>query len=423
MPTYQFSHASFTAPSKPEYVALASGYIAEIAPTLPPSLRDRVAELTAGAMFSLEGTSAEVLMDDPTLRLGERWCWPEAESAFPFSLADDFGLGWQLWRGEQWSAKTEADWLLREANGVTLEDWLYNVPMTLVRQWRDHLLPDRAKKGSKFVLLLDLKKHPDFGVEVTRGYQAWRQDLISQAEVLMVEARKPPVPRHLQWLVRQVMRYLDNYHTSTNSAQGPAAFLSLRQRLEHSAMAGAPPLNEVELHRELEDVFALPLGGEMWVSPIPLAWGYIEMLRGDLSPRAILRKLDGYAPGKLICSKPCGRCAPKSSRKPRNVAPFDILCCCHDFTWVPKPFQGSVHDWKFGQKVDLDAAVWAYDRLLDINDASLDAVAFYVRARKEPWEDRYQRDVGALLKRGQAKAEQYAQLASDPGKKKGPEAH
>ena len=414
MRKYQFSHASFQVPTEAHYVQAAEAFITEMAPSLPDSVRGRVATLCAAAMFSEERMSAEAIMEDPTLRLCQTWLWPEANAAYPFSLEyrDYWAHGWRLWQGEQWHAKSDADVLIREATETKFDDWLYNVPMTLVRQWRDKLMPARAKRGRKYDLLFELKRHPEFPAEVAREFAAWKEALLAEAQELMKVANRPPVPTHLRWLVTQVLRYLDNYHTATNAWRGPEAFAARRQALIDAAGGSAPPLDEPALHRELGEAFSFATGISAmfdYSRTVQLAWGYVETARPLATPKGIAAAIDKYAPGKLICAKPCARCGANVTKKKRAIAPFDVLCTCDEFAWVPKSFKGSTHEWKFGPRMDLDAVVWAFDRILGLDSAHLDRTAFLVRAQTSIYDDDDYRRMQLLLDAGKQKAEEHMQ--------------
>jgi hypothetical protein len=414
MRKYQFSHASFQVPTEDHYVQAAEAFITEMAPSLPDSVRSRVATLCAAAMFSEERVSAESIMKDPSLRLCQTWLWPEANAAYPFSLEyrDYWAHGWHLWQSEQWHAKSDADQLIKEATDTKFDVWLYNVPMTLVRQWRDKLMPAREKRGRKYDLLFELKRHPEFPAEAAREFAEWKMALLTEAKALMEVANRPPVPTHLSWLVKQVLRYLDNYHTATNSWRGPGAFAARRQALIDAASRSAPPLDEPALHRELGDAFSFVSRHTAMVDysrTVQLAWGYIETARPLATPKGIAAAIDKYAPGKLICAKPCARCAANVTKKKRTVAPYDVLCTCDEFLWVPKSFKGSKHEWKFGQRMDMDAMIWAFDRLLSIDNAPLDRVALSVRSQSSIYDDDDYRRMQLLLEAGKQKAQEHMQ--------------
>ena len=412
MCAYQFSHQPFQLPTEENYSAVANAFVSEIAPSLPDSVRSRITELTAAAMFRAQPTSAATIMADPALSLCQNWLWPEANVAHPFSLehCDHWVHGWSLWRSDQWIAKGDAERRTKEATETSIEDWLYNVPMALVRQWRDKLLPDRAKRGRKYDLLFELKRQPGFRDVVTQAYEAWQQALLDEAKDLMAVANKSPVPTHLSWLVKQVLRYLDNYHTANNSLHGPGAFAARRQELIDAATSGAAPLDERALQQELEDAFAFVENSEWpfdYTRTVQLAWGYIETLRSRATPTGIARALDRYAPGKLICARPCARCIANLTKKRRAVAPFDVLCTCDKFIWVPKSFNGSEHDWNFGQRLELEASSWALDRLLGINRAAIDRSGFLIRASTPRYDAEEFHSLQTLLSAGKKKSEQF----------------
>lgn len=405
MPGSQFYELPHTTPLQSDYKQVALEFIQEYAPSLPADICHRLACGTVSALFGAEPTFPEGIIDaDPYLSLNRSWVWPELALRHPFNLEDWFSVPYIhcLWDQTQHSALDDARNLDAFVRSHTMRDWVWNSPMTQVRQWRNQFLPDRPKKGRKVFVIMDLLQTAAFLPVAQEQFEAWRAGQLQEVARLLELSKTKPIARHLYWLATLVFVRLRNYHSLTNSMEGPEAFALLTQNLVDACKSNDQRADVSQLMSEARGYF--PLGGTADIFGVAkdavleraLANTNRLVLEANeaLNPAGIRRILKRFAPGKLLCNRECNNCQTGTAtrRGGKAIGPFNIMCTCSNFSWVPKTHSGSQHDWDFHGRVDLSTTIWALDRLLNIGQANLDYIKIWVKAQSELSHEAFERE-------------------------------
>ena len=394
----RFTEPSFRPPNLAEYRQVAHDFIGEVAPGLVPEVRDRLANEVSRRTFGLIGASShQGEFIDPLLQLNRAWEWDEISRVSPFSLNDQPAHTWNLWSSDQHLAKTEADQVQRFSESVSIEDWLYNVPMPQVRQWRDAFLPDRPKRGRKIFLLWELSLHADFQAECRKAFEAWRQDQVREVVRLMGLAQQRPVARHLEWLARLTGHRLDAYHSLTNSCKGPDAYADLVESWLTKHREGAKKGLE-GIDQEVAD--ATWIGKSIYEPDVidiakEVAWSYIKLTeRAVSSQRELKRALLIQKPTQLVATQCCAVCKSKPRKKRTKasgapLAPFHLLCTCGAFQWRPESYRGDPTEWMLDMSHKQNHQLWAIARHLGIESFPIDGVGLLSMASEIHFERRW----------------------------------
>lgn len=394
-----FTEPSYRTPKLAEYRQVAEDYIAEVAPGLLPEVRDRLACEVSQRTFGLIGASSRPgQFIDPLLQLNRAWEWEELSRASPFSLDDQPAHTWQLWNSDQHLAKIEADQVQRFSESQSIDDWLRNVPMSQVRQWRDTFLPDRQKRGRKIFLLWELSQLGTFRTECRRAFEAWRQDQAKEVGRLMGLAQTKPVARHLEWLARLTEHRLDAYHSLTNSCNGPAAYADLVELWLTKHREGAKKGLE-GIDQEVAD--ATSIGKNTFEPDVTdiakeLAWSYIKFTeRAVSSQRELKRALLIQKPTQLVATQCCAVCKSNAKNKRAKasgapLAPFHLLCTCGNFQWRPDSYRGDPTEWSLDMSHKCNHQLWAIARHLGIDSFPIDGIGLLSMASDISFERRWE---------------------------------
>ena len=405
----QFTEPSYRPPNLAEYRQVAHAFIAEVAPGLMPAVREHLASEVSQRTLGLIGAmSRQDEFIDPLLQLNRAWEWEELIRIAPFSLDGWQTHSWNLWSSDQRLAKTEADQLLRFVESLSINDWLHNVPMTQVRQWRDTYLPNRPKRGRKIILLWELSVHAAFQAECRQAFKTWRQDQAKEVDRLMGLAQVKPVARHLEWLARLTRHRLDAYHSLTNSCNGPAAYAGLVESwLTKHRESGKGNLEGIDQ----EVASATWIGKNVFEPEVmeiakEVAWSYIKLTEGSVSSQAALKRaLLVQKPTQLVATKCCTVCEDKPKKKRAkgtgaSLAPFHLLCTCSALQWRPESYRGNPTEWMVDMSHKQNLQIWAIARHLGIEAFPIDGVGLLGMANKIDFERRWE-STQASMRAGQ----------------------
>lgn len=395
----QFTEPSYRPPHLTEYRQVAHDFIAEVAPGLTTEVRDRLANEVSQRTLGLIGAmSRQDEFIDPLLQLNRAWEWEELIRIAPFSLDNWQTHTWHLWSSDQRLAKTEADQLHRFAESMSINDWLHDVPMTQVRQWRDTFLPDRPKRGRKILLLWDLSQHAAFQAECRRAFEGWRQDQAMEVDRLLQLARQKPVARHLEWLARLTWHRLDAYHSLTNSCNGPAAYANLMESWLTKHREGAKgSLGGID--QEVADatsIWTYVDKPEVMEIAKEVAWSYIKTTDYAVSSRlALKRSLLILKPSQLVTTRCCPVCESKPKKKRAkaagaSLAPFHLLCTCRAFQWRPDSYRGDPTEWAVDMSHKWNLQFWAIARHLGIDAIPIDGIGLIGMASEIAFDRRWE---------------------------------
>lgn len=356
-----------------EYLKMGEEFIASAAPTLSPELRHRLTKEVCMQQMGLQEPVYRGEFADPVLKLNQAWLWPELVKISPFTL-DDFNVFPRdsLWEGTQWHAYFAANCLRDDTESWDIRNWVFSVPMTQVREWRNKFLPNRAKRGSKFNIVLDLVLSKSFVAEAEKRFNEWRRDQFEEVDRLMEIAHQQPVARHLAWLSYLLECRLDAHHSAVNSIDGPEAYADyVRDQVESAA--GGVRLDLAPVRGEVASTlgfFDSIYSEQVQEIAVQLAMDTIELMRPVITtPKTLEAELTKYTPNKLAPRHICDRCAAglitgrlKSGRK--KLAPYHLLCTCRGLRWeyVPKKSEDPLKAYDAKNRRDLH--LWAIDQLL-----------------------------------------------------------
>lgn len=408
-----FSEPSYLPPNVADYRQLAENYIAEVAPTFTPQLRERLANEVTAQMFGEVDRPSEVSFHDPLLELNRAWEWPELVAVAPYAAECPHPYSWNVWSHEQWNARLEANHLREFVAGWTLGDWLYNTPMTQVRQWRDTFLPTRAKRGPKVILLIDLKQEPNFRAEAQRLFKTWQDEQASEVERLMGIARQKPIARHLAWLAKLTQYRLDAHHSLTNSCEGPQAYAEFVVSWVEACREGSKG-DLTGIDEEVAEATAFGsfvYGPDVMAVAKEIARSYIELTkRNAASPMNVKHGLESHQPIRLVPTRRCRVCEDLPTRRRTKLtktsrpalAPFHLLCTCETLRWRSDFYQGNETTWAIEMRNKRDMVLWAMARHLGIN-YPLDVAGLLGRASSEAFERQWQAKQAAVAESASSK--------------------
>jgi hypothetical protein len=319
-----------------------------------------------------------------------------------------------LWSSEQRHAKFEADTLHQYAQQLSIEDWLYNIPMTQVRQWRNTFLPNRAKRGRKIFILWELRDLPEFRAECRRAFEAWQEEQAAEVGRLMAIAKQQPVARHLEWLAVLTRQRLDAHHSLTNSCGGPETYGEYVEAwVEHLQSGAKGDLTGIDQEiAEATSMFASIYDPDVMEIAKEVAWSAIKATEAAVtSPAALKRALLEHRPTQLVPTRCCQACERLAARRParkssrKGLAPFHLLCTCGSLRWRPANYSGGETHWQVGANLDARLQQWAIARHLGISSVPTEFSGLLSKASTISFDRRWNAKQSAQLQESRVKRE------------------